>query len=351
MGLDMDVMRFQKSQVKKELKGAYTYHELAEELYDININANDHIKVGNDMISKIFNGGLIKKEITFIIGQPMTGKSIMLLEFVTNILNDNRKVLLYNRDLRVETIAETVKKNIKDEKLLNNLFISKVNTNDVDTNVDEYDVIVYDGFDTNFNFVGNICDIANKKDKTIICTTQTNTKDDIDFQFILKEKNVSYNLVHLKRTNYNRRLRKKELIVEFYTKKNNQYTGQTYTLFNIKYNENEKKFDFRERLNFNSFVEKHFYDNCDKYDVSYLRKPYFLHHWFYDNHLYKGDANEEGVMIYVLDEDTKIKLIEFLNDCIVDGTHDYDTESVYNFLEELKSYDLDNNIYVFFFSW
>ena len=64
------------------------------------------IKTGFENIDK-FAGGLTRGEITIIGGRPGHGKSTMMLNLLSNILEGKRKVLLFNREL---TNVEVLKK-------------------------------------------------------------------------------------------------------------------------------------------------------------------------------------------------------------------------------------------------
>ena len=85
--------------------------------FDINIALGDAIesirntdkllvKTGFENIDK-FAGGLTRGEITIVGGRPGHGKSTMLLNLLSNILEGKRKVLLFNREL---TNVEVLKK-------------------------------------------------------------------------------------------------------------------------------------------------------------------------------------------------------------------------------------------------
>ena len=85
--------------------------------FDIDMALNDAIesiqntdkllvKTGFENIDK-FSGGLTRGEITIIGGRPGHGKSTMMLNLLSNILEGKRKVLLFNREL---TNVEVLKK-------------------------------------------------------------------------------------------------------------------------------------------------------------------------------------------------------------------------------------------------
>ena len=85
--------------------------------FDINIALGDAIesiqnteklliKTGFENVDK-FAGGLTRGEITIIGGRPGHGKSTMMLNMMSNILESKRKVLLFNREL---TNVEVLKK-------------------------------------------------------------------------------------------------------------------------------------------------------------------------------------------------------------------------------------------------
>ena len=85
--------------------------------FDIDVALNDAIesiqntdkllvKTGFENIDK-FSGGLTRGEITIIGGRPGHGKSTMMLNLLSNILEGKRKVLLFNREL---TNVEVLKK-------------------------------------------------------------------------------------------------------------------------------------------------------------------------------------------------------------------------------------------------
>ena len=64
------------------------------------------VKTGFVNVDK-FAGGLTRGEITIVGGRPGHGKSTMLLNLLSNILAEKRKVLLFNREL---TNVEVLKK-------------------------------------------------------------------------------------------------------------------------------------------------------------------------------------------------------------------------------------------------
>ena len=173
------------------------------------------IKSGITKIDDFLNGGFKGGFVTDIFGSPASGKTQLLFQICANAVMNNSQILFQDTkgEFRPERILEILKIYNKDEKLLENIKVSRItNTNEQISNLSKitsnFSLIVIDSITELFSFEYNkekqflernklfmkymhqLSDISIEKNIPIIVTNTIRTIDDKEIENLEKAINL-----------------------------------------------------------------------------------------------------------------------------------------------------------------
>ena len=173
------------------------------------------IKSGITKIDDFLNGGFKGGFVTDIFGSPASGKTQLLFQICANAVMNNSQILFQDTkgEFRPERILEILKIYNKDEKLLENIKVSRItNTNEQISNLSKitsnFSLIVIDSITELFSFeydkekqflernklfmkyMHQLSDISIEKNIPIIVTNTIRTIDDKEIENLEKAINL-----------------------------------------------------------------------------------------------------------------------------------------------------------------
>lgn len=173
------------------------------------------IKSGITKIDDFLNGGFKGGFVTDIFGSPASGKTQLLFQICANAVMNNSQILFQDTkgEFRPERILEILKIYNKDEKLLENIKVSRItNTNEQISNLSKvtsnFSLIVIDSITELFSFeydkekqflernklfmkyMHQLSDISLEKNIPIIVTNTIRTIDDKEIENLEKAINL-----------------------------------------------------------------------------------------------------------------------------------------------------------------
>ena len=173
------------------------------------------IKSGITKIDDFLNGGFKGGFVTDIFGSPASGKTQLLFQICANAVMNNSQILFQDTkgEFRPERILEILKIYNKDEKLLENIKVSRItNTNEQISNLSKitsnFSLIIIDSITELFSFeydkekqflernklfmkyMHQLSDISIEKNIPIIVTNTIRTIDDKEIENLEKAINL-----------------------------------------------------------------------------------------------------------------------------------------------------------------